>query len=1114
MKHVRLFPFVTAAFALNSLHADAAGCDAQPDRLLQRFELELPNTARVTRTVTIPANLRVLIEATEAGIDARFELQEPGIADIRMFDNPLRRWGPQRVLIASGKRRDVVLAAVGLERTRGSAMVKVFSLDPRPAPHCLEGLEAAAAGDAAFARGQMISAGLTEAPPGSADRAYVLAAKEYARAMRALRDAGGFAAAQSQLVYAAAELIGNGAWQPAADAARAAQAEFVAIGNDYGRDRARFFWARARAELAQQTGTPSAAAPMLTAAIEEMLSVSASHERRGERYDFAFALSFAAKMLYYAERYEDSLAMDRRALAAFDGQNEPARTAQAHQNIAVASLGLARYPEALAHFSEALQGLDPLTESGVYLSALLNVSFTEYLLGRHDVALRHFSEALALAIRTQAVDDQARALHGIGITYTAIGNYPEALAYLDRALELRTVEIDRPGRIASLRGLAEVLRDAGRLPESIMRRQEALQLSQSPLQRARIGVDLARDQIDSGETVAARKALDTLLADAQMKDPVIRMRALVERARVEILAREPDAALRDAREARAFFRDKEMVPAEFRAILLQARATCARGDRSGALELAEQAMTRAEDIRVSSNNPTLRAALWRPLRPAFGFAIDVLANAGSCGSLAPADPTAALAIAEKSRNRALEDFRLQAAAGKTASPGSANARQRELFAQVAAHRQQIENLSERLPANDSRLQLLRAETANLLREIDLVGGEVAVPAVHTLDLDRSMRAALGAIPAGVGVIEYWTGEEQTFAWFIAHGRTRLVDLGPSAPIESAARAVHAAMRGLTTVGQDERLRRLRELHALIVRPLQDELTGARTLIFVPDGVLHAVPFAALATGEGGDTRFLVDSHDVAVAPSILAAVGKTPRSIERIDRVLVVADPVYTTRDSRFGALTARAAAEPAGAVPTLRGGRNWVRLPGAAREADAIVKLLPAGAVEVMSGFDASRERLLDRELRRYQIVHFAGHAVADVEAPQLSALILSTVDAAGNPRVGEVFAGDLLTRRMSADLVVLSACDTALGQATAGEGLLGMRYAAHAAGARTVVASLWPVVDAAGARLMDGLYEGVVRRHLTPVAALSQSMRTVRRKWSDPALWAVFDVSRGIER
>src|SRR5262249_48229593 len=125
------------------------------------------------------------------------------------------------------------------------------------------------------------------------------------------------------------------------------------------------------------------------------------------------------------------------------------------------------------------------------------------------------------------------------------------------------------------------------------------------------------------------------------------------------------------------------------------------------------------------------------------------------------------------------------------------------------------------------------------------------------------------------------------------------------------------------------------------------------------------------------------------------------------------------------------------------------------------------------------------------------------------LSALVLSTLDEQGKPRVGEVFAGDLADQRLGADLVVFSGCETALGRAEAGEGLLSLRYAAHASGARTVIASLWPVMDAAGAGLMDDLYAEVIGRNTSPVAALSHAMRTAHARWADPALWAAFDVS-----
>jgi CHAT domain-containing protein len=151
----------------------------------------------------------------------------------------------------------------------------------------------------------------------------------------------------------------------------------------------------------------------------------------------------------------------------------------------------------------------------------------------------------------------------------------------------------------------------------------------------------------------------------------------------------------------------------------------------------------------------------------------------------------------------------------------------------------------------------------------------------------------------------------------------------------------------------------------------------------------------------------------------------------------------------------------------------------------------------------------VLGHDLARYHLLHFATHAVADTVAPQLSALVLSTLDARGKPRVGEIFAGDLADQRLDATLVVLSGCETALGRAEAGEGLLSLRYAAHASGARSVVASLWPVMDATGASLMDAMYTDVIGRKASPVAAMSRAMREGRKRWQDPALWAAFDVS-----
>ena len=515
--------------------------------------------------------------------------------------------------------------------------------------------------------------------------------------------------------------------------------------------------------------------------------------------------------------------------------------------------------------------------------------------------------------------------------------------------------------------------------------------------------------------------------------------------------------------------------------MVQARAACAAGSRESALEIAESARQRAEEIRTFSSNPTLRASLWRPLRPAFAFTISLLARANSCGGSAAPDALGALAIAESSRGRALEDFRLRSAAK---SDTKANERRRELFEHLAGVRGQLETLSTTGSADETRLAILRTEAARLRREIDLSGGLPASSRVRADDLRPALRARIDAIPKDTAVVEYWLGKDEAFAWLLTRGRVQLIDLGPADRIDAAARRMHDAMHSWLTGTAEVRLAQARELHDLIIAPLPNDLTRARTVYFIPDGALHAVPFAALAHGDRAHPRFLVDSHDIAVAPAFLAiAPDSERRAVRKSSTALVVVDPVYARDDARFARAVESIPAPPVAAV-TLRGSRSWTRLPATAREAATISRLLEPNAVQVLSGFEASRDSLLGRDLARYDILHFATHAVADTEAPQLSALVLSTVDSRGLPRVGDVFAGDLADQRLNANLVVLSGCETALGRAEAGEGLLGLRYAAHASGARTVIASLWPVMDAAGAFLIDDLYAEVIGRNASPVS------------------------------
>jgi CHAT domain-containing protein len=1105
-----------AGIALNGLAlcgvataaAAPADCSVPADRILQQFDVDLSRDASVTRSVDIPAGTEVLIEAFDLSTDSRLDVRVAG-AEVATSDGPVQRWVPHRVIVSRGPARKAELSVVRLEQSPGGVEVRLSRLTSQQDPRCVQFFRAMASGDAAYSRGDMIFRGQIEAPAGSAMRAYESAVSEYARALRILGP-GGFDEAQAHLVRAVALLTGAERYPEAAEAALAAEARFKALGDEFGRNQSRLNWAWAQTFIAMNTKDEAEANRKYEGARKTFLELAAAHLRRGDRYIHAVALGAAAFVSTRMNRIDEAISGYQRTLEAYAGQNEPARTISARQNLAFLAAQLGRYQEALKRHTEILAEGEGIMQPGSYFANLVNMAAVELKLGMYDAALRHYSDAYVRSHRTQTRSFQGGALHGLGIAYHAIGNYGEALSYLERALELRPADEAPRERFETLRAIADVLIDTGRGREAIARREEALRLAQGPLGKARTSLKLIDDRIEVGDIAIAKSLIAPLLAN-DIPDPTIRIGATLASARIALAEGDANSAQRDARIAADYYRTHELVSSEFAALLVQARAACAAGTREQALDIAERARLRAGEVRTFSSNPTLRASLWRPLRPAFGFTIGLLSRPNSCGGSAPVDAIGALAIAEASRGRALEDFRHRSSAN---SQTKANERRRELFEQLADVRQQLETFAKTVSADDARLKILHAEAARLRREIDLTGGLPDSIRHRAEDLRPALRARIDAIPPETAVVEYWLGKDEAVAWLLTRGRVQLVDLGPPSRIDGAARRLHDALRNWVAGSISDRVARAKELHDLIIAPLPAELARARTVYFIPDGALHAVPFAALAQSGGAKPHYFVQSHDVAVAPAFLAiGLDAERRAVRRSSKALVVVDPVYTRDDTRFARALEPAAAEAAVATPvaatTLRGSHPWSRLPATTREATAISKLLERDAVQVLSGFDANRDSLLGRDLARYDILHFATHAVADTEAPQLSALMLSTLDAHGKPRVGEVFAGDIADQRLNAALVVLSGCETALGRAEPGEGLLGLRYAAHASGARTVIASLWPVMDAAGARLMDEMYADVIGRSASPVAALSRAMRNGLKSWSDPALWAAFDVS-----
>jgi CHAT domain-containing protein len=180
-------------------------------------------------------------------------------------------------------------------------------------------------------------------------------------------------------------------------------------------------------------------------------------------------------------------------------------------------------------------------------------------------------------------------------------------------------------------------------------------------------------------------------------------------------------------------------------------------------------------------------------------------------------------------------------------------------------------------------------------------------------------------------------------------------------------------------------------------------------------------------------------------------------------------------------------------------------RLTGSRLEAEIIAELVPRDRRLVALGFDANRKLLLGGTLGRYRILHLAGHGLAH---PGFPGLVLSLYDEGGRRVDGLIRSYELYGTELSAELVVLSACSTGLGDEIRGEGLLGLSRGFLYAGASQVLASLWDVDDRATAELMAHFYRALLRDGDPPARALRRAQRALRGDpaWSAPHFWAGF--------
>lgn len=277
------------------------------------------------------------------------------------------------------------------------------------------------------------------------------------------------------------------------------------------------------------------------------------------------------------------------------------------------------------------------------------------------------------------------------------------------------------------------------------------------------------------------------------------------------------------------------------------------------------------------------------------------------------------------------------------------------------------------------------------------------------------------------------------------------------------------------------------LYDLLVGPFASRLRAKQLLYIVPDGMLWRLPFQALQAPDG---EHLIEHIAVAYAPS-LTLLRNEPGDVrppQATRTLLAIADPDLPLVTGPV----ARAATRDASLAP----------LPDARTEVREIAKLYGHSS-RTLIGAEATEEAA-KRLAASFPVLHLATHGIIDDASPMYSAIVLGS----SGSDDGLLEAREMMDLHLGADLAILSACDSASGDLTPGEGMVGMSWALMVAGCRNTVVSQWKVDSASTAKLMIAFHREVSRHDASYASALRQAQRTLLReeKFSHPYYWSPF--------
>jgi CHAT domain-containing protein/tetratricopeptide (TPR) repeat protein len=831
--------------------------------------------------------------------------------------------------------------------------------------------------------------------------------------------------------------------------------------------------------------------------LEQALATSREFKLRARE---GLTLSSLGDACYSLTRYEKAIEYYEQSLAIRREVKDRAGEGETLINLGVAYLTIRRLEKVIGYYEEALAIKRELKDRAAEGWAHHDLGIAYSLLSRSEEAIANLQQALAIFREVKDRRGEGYALDGLGRVHISLSRYEKTIEYYEQALVIYREVKRRPQEGSTLNSMGGVYRALGQYEKAVKCSEQALAISRevkNPEYEIGALSSLARTERERGNLVEARSYIEESLKVAE------RLRAN------EITSPVSRATLlASVQSSYQLYTD---------ILMRQHRAEPTKGLDALAVEVSERQRARSLLDQLGEARLDVRE--------------------GVDPALIERERAAAKKLSEKAQTRAA-----------TAD-------------EAAALKREISELETELERTQVAIRKANPHYAGLAQPQPLKLSEIQ----QKLDPDTVLlEYALGEERSYLWAIS----KDSLKGYELAKGKE--IDKN-ARQLHELLSARSTTKRGESALQRQQRITEAevnlpaaaQALSQMVLAPVAGEL-GNKRLVIVADGALQYIPFAMLPEpvaekgrrgeqesgrkGEGEKGRAdqvhpftpspllpvtptpLIVNHEVVSLPSasVLALQRDELKGRQAAPKLLaVIADPVFEPTDVRLKMSLIRAGDHSSAPTPTaddtrriehlavISGDKSAAtrrlaipRLPFTRQEATRLQALAPKKSSFVAMDFQASRETVIKGGLDQYRYIHFATHGLLDSERPGLSSLVLSMLDAEGKAQDGFLRANDIYNLKLPAELVVLSACQTGLGQEIRGEGLMGLTRGFMYAGAARVVVSLWNVNDRATSELMAKFYEKMLKENQRPAAALraAQVEMWKQKQWQSPFYWAAF--------